>query len=326
MAGIVSYGSYVPYRRLKRGAIAQVLGVAAGKGERAVASFDEDSVSMAVEALRDAMRGAPGSGVQGLLFATTTAPYAEKLNAAIVGAAAQLPAEIRAADLTGSVRAGLSALLQAADAVGSGASHAAVAMADCRLAAPEGRAEQTNGDGAAAFVVGTRDTIAEIEASASVTREFLDTWRAPGERFAHTWEERFALTQAYTPMILGVIRRLLAKAKVAASDLSRIVIDAPNARAIDEAVRAFKLDPARIAEPFAATIGQTGAAHAGMMLAGALPGAKPGDRILVAAAGEGADALLLRMTPAAAHFRPHHSVGGMIESKGDVSYANYLKW
>jgi 3-hydroxy-3-methylglutaryl CoA synthase/uncharacterized OB-fold protein len=326
MAGIVSYGSYVPYRRLKRGAIAQVLGVAAGKGERSVASFDEDSVSMAVEALRDAMRGAPGSGVQGLLFATTTAPYAEKLNAAIVGAAAQLPAEIRAADLTGSVRAGLSALLQAADAVGSGASHAAVAMADCRLAAPEGRAEQTNGDGAAAFIVGTRDTIAEIEASASVTREFLDTWRAPGERFAHTWEERFALTQAYTPMIVGVIRRLLAKAKVAASDLSRIVIDAPNARAIDEAVRALKLDPARIAEPFAATIGQTGAAHAGMMLAGALPGAKLGDRILVAAAGEGADALLLRMTPAAAHFRPHHSVGGMIESKGDVSYANYLKW
>ena len=55
MAGIVSYGSYVPYRRLKRAAIAQVMGVAAGKGERAVASFDEDSVSMAVEALRDAL-------------------------------------------------------------------------------------------------------------------------------------------------------------------------------------------------------------------------------------------------------------------------------
>jgi hydroxymethylglutaryl-CoA synthase len=121
MAGIVSYGSYVPYRRLKRAAIAQVLGVAAVKGERAVASFDEDSVSMAVEALRDALRGAPGPEVQALAFATTTPPYAEKLNAAIVGAAAQLPAEIRAADLTGSVRAGLSALLQAADAVNGGA-------------------------------------------------------------------------------------------------------------------------------------------------------------------------------------------------------------
>ena len=47
--GITSYGSYVPYRRLKRAAIAQVLGIPAGKGERAVASFDEDSVSMTVE-------------------------------------------------------------------------------------------------------------------------------------------------------------------------------------------------------------------------------------------------------------------------------------
>ncbi len=177
MAGIVSYGSYVPYRRLKRAAIAQVLGVAAGKGERAVASFDEDSVSMAVEALRDALRGAPGADVESLLFATTTPPYAEKLNAAIIGAAAQIPAEIRAADLTGSVRAGLSALLQAADAVQGGASHAAVAISDCRLGAPEGKMEQTSGDGAAAFIIGSNNVIAEIEASASMTREFLDTWR-----------------------------------------------------------------------------------------------------------------------------------------------------
>ena len=181
---------------------------------------------------------------EALLFATTTPPYAEKLNAAIVGAAAQLPAEIRAADLTGSVRAGLSALLQAADAVNGGASRAAVAMADCRLAAPEGKAEQTNGDGAAAFILGTQNVIAEIEASASVTREFLDTWRAPDERFAHSWEERFALTQAHTPLLIGVIHSLLAKTKVTAADLAKIVIDAPNPRAVDEAVRALKLDPA----------------------------------------------------------------------------------
>ena len=326
MAGIVAYGSYVPYRRLKRAAIAQVLGVAAVKGERAVAGFDEDSVSMAVEALRDALRGAPKAQVQALLFATTTPPYAEKLNAATLGAAALLPAEIRAADLTGSVRAGVSALMAGADAVNGGAVNAAVAMADCRLAAPEARAEQTNGDGAAAFVLGAQDVIAEIEATASVTREFLDTWRAPDERFAHSWEERFALTQAHAPMLIGVIRNLLTKAKVAPGDLASIVIDAPNPRAIDEAVRALKLDPAKLAEPFAATVGQTGAAHAGLMLAGVLPAAKPGDRILVAAGGDGADAMLLRVTPAAANYRPRHSVGGMIESKGDVSYAGYLKW
>ncbi len=125
MVGIVSYGSYVPYRRLKRSAIAQVMGVAASKGERSVASFDEDSASMAVEASRDALRGAPGASVQALFFATTTPPYGEKLNAATIGAAARLPVEIRAADLTGSTRAGLGAILQGADSVRGGAKHVA---------------------------------------------------------------------------------------------------------------------------------------------------------------------------------------------------------
>ncbi len=326
MAGIVSYGSYVPYRRLKRASIAQVLGVPATKGERSVASFDEDSVSMAVEAVRDALRNAHGSPVQALFFGTTTAPYGEKLNAAIVAAASTLPAEIRAADLTGSVRAGLSALLQAADAVGGGAGHALAVAADCRLGAPEGKAEQANGDAAVAFVVGSNNVIAEIEASASLTREFLDSWRAPGERFAHSWEERFALTQAYAPLLGRVIQTVLERAKVAPSDLAKVVLDVPNPRAIDEVARRMKLEPAKFADSLALTVGQTGAAHAGLMLANALPAAKPGDRILVVSVADGADAMVLRVTPAAASYRPARSVGGMIESKGDVSYGNYLKW
>lgn len=326
MAGIVSYGSYVPYRRLKRAAIAQVLGVPATKGERSVASFDEDSVSMAVEAVRDAARNAAGGAVQALFFGTTTPPYGEKLNAAIVAAASGLPAEIRAADLTGSVRAGLSSLLQAADAVGSGASRAVAAMADCRLGAPEGKAEQANGDAAVAFVVGSDNVIAEIEATASLTREFLDSWRAPGERFAHSWEERFALTQAYSPLLGKVIQTVLERAKAAPSELAKVVVDVLNPRAADEVARRMKLDPAKFADSLALTVGQTGTAHAGLMLANVLPAAKPGDRILVVSVADGADAIVLRVTPAAASYRPARSVGGMIESKGDVSYGNYLKW
>jgi hydroxymethylglutaryl-CoA synthase len=326
MAGIVSYGSYVPYRRLKRAAIAAVLGTPAGKGERAIASFDEDSVSMAVEAVRDALKAAPPGDVQALVFATTTPPYAEKLSAAVIGAAAMLPAEIRASDMTGSVRAGLSALLQGADAVSGGVKRAIVAIGDCRLAAPEGKAEQTTGDGAVAFVLGAENVIAEIEASSSITREVLDTWRANGERFAHSWEERFTLTQAHAPMLGNVIKSVLEKGKIAPGDLAKVILDTPNPRAADEISRALKIDPAKFSDSFMLTIGQTGAAHAGLMLAAALPSAKPGDRILVATVADGADAILLRVTPAAANFKPVHSVGRMIESKGDVSYANYLKW
>src|SRR5271156_407503 len=292
MAGIV------PYRRLNRPAIPAVLGTPAGKGERAIASFDEDSVSMAVEAARDALKSAPPGDVQALIFATTTPPYAEKLSAAVIGAAAQLPAEIRASDMTGSVRAGLSALLQGADAVSGGAKRAIVAIGDCRLAAPQGKAEQTTGDGAVAFVLGSENVIAEIEASSSITREVLDTWRANGERFAHSWEERFTLTQAHAPMLGSVIKSVLEKGKVAPGDLAKVILDTPNPRAADEIARALKIDPAKFSDSFTLTIGQTGAAHAGLMLTAALAAAKPGDRIIVATVADGADAILVRVTPA----------------------------
>ena len=326
MAGIVAYGSYVPYRRLKRAAIAQVLGVAASKGERAVASFDEDSASMAVEAVRDALKAAPAGTIGTLLFATTTPPYGEKLNATVVGAAARLPGSIRAMDVTGSVRAGLTSLLQGIDAAAGSRSQAVVAMADARLGAPEGKAEQQNGDGAAAFVLGTDHVIAECEASSSQTREFLDTWRAPGEQFAHSWEERFSLTQAYAPLLTKTIQDVLTRAKVSPGDLAKVAIDAPNPRAVEEIVRGLKIEPAKVSDSFALTVGQTGAAHVGLMLASVLPSLKPGERVLVASVADGADAMVLRATPAIAEFKPLRSVGRMIESKGDVSYGSYLKW
>jgi 3-hydroxy-3-methylglutaryl CoA synthase/uncharacterized OB-fold protein len=329
MVGIVSYGVYVPYRRLKRAAIGEVLGVKAQKGERAVASFDEDSISMVVEAARDALRAAPGAPVDALEFATTTPPYADKLNAAVVGAALRLSAAIRATDVTGSVRAGLTGLLHAADAVRGGARGALVAAGDCRLAAPEGKAEQANGDGAVAFLLGAVNAgrvIAEIEATASITREFLDGWRLPEERFPHSWEERFALTQAYAPLLGEAAQAALTKAKVTVGDLAAIVLDCPNARAAEGLVRRLKIAPERIADPLALTVGSTGAAHAGLMLANVLAGAKPGDRILVVAAADGADAVLLRATPALATWARPRSVGRLIESKGLVGYGTYLKW
>src|SRR5688572_347201 len=326
MVGIVSYGSYVPYRRLARAAIAQVLGVLAEKGERAVASFDEDSVSMAVEAARDALRAGGGDAVDALLFATTTPPYADKLNAAVLGAALALPLELRAADLTGSVRSGLTALLGAADAVQGGARRALVTMSDCRLAAPEAKAERTNGDGAAAFVLGSDGVVAELVATASATREILDVWRTPGERFPHSWEERFALTQAHAPLLLQAVHAALAKAGVAPGDLAAVVLDAPNPRAAAEVAKQLRLAPAQVADGLALTVGQAGAAHAGLMLTNVLAQAKPGALVLVAVAADGADAALFRMTDAAASYRQARSVGRLIESKGPVSYGAYLKW
>lgn len=324
--GIVSYGAYIPYWRLKRAAIQQVLGVPASKGERAVAGFDEDPVSMAVEAARDAIRTAPGANPRSVIFASSTAPYAEKLNAATVAAATQLPLDVRAADLGGSTRAGVLGLLQAADTIRGEAAQALATMADRRLGAPEGKGEQAFGDAAAAFVLGSENVIAEIAATASLTQEFLDTWRNPEERFAHSWEERFALTQAYAPLLGKVVQNVLGRAQVAPGDLATVILDVPNPRAADGILRALKLEPAKVANDLLSTVGHSGAAHAGLLLANTLASAKAGQLILLAAVSDGADAVLLRVTDGVTKRQPAHSVGRLIEVKGDVAYAAYLKW
>src|SRR5437867_4275792 len=145
VAGIVRYGSYVPYFRLQRSALG------AGKGERAVASYDEDSVSMAVEAARDAVRG--GASVDTLLFATTSPAYGEKLDAATIQAALDLPESVGSVGLGGSSRMGLAALLLGLDLAAAGR-HALACASDLVVGAPGGARESQGGDGAVAFVTG----------------------------------------------------------------------------------------------------------------------------------------------------------------------------
>src|SRR6267142_933513 len=116
MHGLLSYGMYVPFYRLDRAAIGQALGVSSGKGTRAVASFDEDTTSMGVEAARAAMRGAAGVTPAAVYFATCDPGYLDKTNATAIHAALGLPSGAAAYDMIGSVRSGAGALRAALDA------------------------------------------------------------------------------------------------------------------------------------------------------------------------------------------------------------------
>lgn len=318
MAGIVRYGSYVPFFRLARKAIG------AGKGERAIASFDEDAVSMAVEAAREAMHGAPS--VDALLFATTSPPYAEKLNGATVHAALQLPGKVRTLDLGTSSRMGLGALLAGLDVAAAG-KRALVAAGDVVVGAPGGGRETQSGDGAAAFVTGPdSESAAVLIGSASATAEILDVWRLPEDRFAKSWEERFG-ADTLAPLVADTCARALADAKVQPSELSTVIADAANARAVAGLGKGLKLRPEQLADPLAEGVGRTGVAHSLLVLARALDAAKPGDRILVLSLADGCDAAVFEVTSRIAGARPKHSVDAWIASKrSDVAYNTYLKW
>ena len=110
MSGIIAYGAYVPYHRLDRAAIGQMLGGGGGRGTRAVASYDEDSTSMGAEAARAALATAPaGVEPRSLYFATAEPAYLDKTNATAIHAALGLPPTVFAVDMVGAVRSGAGA-------------------------------------------------------------------------------------------------------------------------------------------------------------------------------------------------------------------------
>jgi 3-hydroxy-3-methylglutaryl CoA synthase len=317
-AGIVRYGSYVPYFRLQRAAMG------AGKGERAVASYDEDSVSMAVEAARDAVRG--GVAIDAVLFATTSPAYAEKLDAATIQAALDLPENVTSLDVGGSTRMGLAALLTGLDLAAAGRP-ALVCASDVVVGLPGGARESQGGDGAVAFVTGPEaKAIARLLGRASTTMEILDVWRLPEERYPKQWEERFT-ADTMAPAIIDTARRALADAGVEPATLAAVILDGTNPRSLAGLPKALGLHPEQLADTLAATVGRTGAAHAGLLLARALDQAKPGDRILVVCEADGADALVLEVTNAIKDLPPVRKVDRWIASKrNDLAYNGYLKW
>src|SRR5882724_6249927 len=107
MRGIAAYGVYVPYWRLDRKTIAAALGAPSGSGTRSVASYDEDTTSLGVEAARAALRRAPRLAPEALYFATA------------IHAALDLAPSAPAFDMGGAVRSGAGALRAMLDARGT---------------------------------------------------------------------------------------------------------------------------------------------------------------------------------------------------------------
>jgi 3-hydroxy-3-methylglutaryl CoA synthase len=162
MVGITSFEAYIPAYRLSREEISRVWGTKSLGGERAVAKYDEDSLTMAVAATIGCM-GRCEHPADGLFFASTTSPYREKQAASILAAAADLSREIRTADFSDSLRAATIAINAAVDAVKSGSvENIVVAAADCRMGEGRSPFEQLLGEGAAAIAIGKENVVARL--------------------------------------------------------------------------------------------------------------------------------------------------------------------
>jgi hydroxymethylglutaryl-CoA synthase len=206
MAGIVSYGAYIPYYRLSRAEIARAWGSSISPGEKAVANYDEDSLTMGVAAARDCLQGINLTTIDGLYFASTTAPYKEKQSATTIAAVLGLPPEAVTMDFSGSLRCGSNAMKAATDAVNSGtAQNILVCVAEARLGYTAGPNEMSFGDGAAAFLIGKNDIIAEISRFYSRYDEIQDVWRSDRNTFVRSAEDRFAMDEGYSRVVISIV-------------------------------------------------------------------------------------------------------------------------
>jgi hydroxymethylglutaryl-CoA synthase len=329
MAGIISYGAYIPFYRMSRAEIARAWGSAPTPGERAVANYDEDSLTMALAAALDCVKGMDKGNIGGLYFASTTAPYKEKQTAATIATILGLPAEAVTMDFSGSLRCGTNALKAAMDAVNSrSAQSILVCVADTRLGYPAGPNEQSFGDGAAALLVGNDGAIADISLVYSKYYEIQDIWRSDRDVFVRNAEDRFAMDEGYTNTMNSSIAAALARSNSSAKDFARIALYSPNTRQMRAVVQKLGFDEkTQLQDVMHGSVGDTGSAMSLMSLIAALEQAGQGDKILLAGYGNGADVFILKTTGLINNLKDRRGIRKHLASKNLITnYSRYMRW
>jgi 3-hydroxy-3-methylglutaryl CoA synthase len=296
--GITSIGAYVPRYRLSRPAIAAAHRwmapslAGAAKGNRAFCSWDEDAVTMAVEAARDCLRGMDAGKIGSLTLASTSLPYADLQNSVIVAGALGLGEAVSTADAVGSQRAATSALVGACEAKREGA---LLIASDKPHAKPASVQELSYGAGAAAVTLGREGMVARWLGHASLSAYFVDHFRAADQPYDYFWEERWIRDEGYGKLVPKAVNAALAKAGLAISDIAYFVMPSLIRGGAQPVAKALGF-AGKIADALDAECGYAGAAHGLLMLARVLEEARAGQRILMVGFGQGVDAIVLEAT------------------------------
>ena len=329
--GITAYGAYIPRLRLARSAILKANAwangalAAHGKGERSMCNWDEDSVTMAVEAARDALGDTDRAQIRAVHLASTTLPFSDRQNAGIVAEALNLGQSIGTLDITSSQRAGTTGLVNALNTVSAGAGTVLFCAAEHRRSQTGSPQELLYGDGAAALTLGTENVIARLLAAHTLSVDFVDHYRGQHAEFDYDWEERWIRDEGYLKVVPEAIRRALAKGGLAVADIDRLVMPCVLRRVPESVAGMAGLAKEVVADNLQAVCGDTGAAHAIVLLCHALEQARPGQKLMVAGFGQGCDVLVFEVTEAIASLAPRRGVSGSLARRApEENYDRFL--
>ncbi len=327
LIGISGYGCYIPAFRIKLEEIARVWGKSGleisgslGVKEKAVADRDEDTITMAVEATRNALlrAGIQGHALGAIFVGSESHPYIVKPSGTVVAEAVGAGPKIFLADYEFACKAGTAGLQTCFAFAKAGEIKYGLAVgADTAQGRPGDALEYTAASGAAAFIVGG-DPLAEIDGIFSFTTDTPSFWRREGKKYP-SHGNRFTGEPAYFRHITGF--RL--------NDFDRVVFHMPNGKFPIRVAKILGVDASRLkAGLVVSDIGNTYSGSSLIGLCATLDIAKPGERILVTSygSGDGSDAFALTVTdriedvrnlaPTAQHY---------ISKKRYIDYATYAK-
>lgn len=303
MTGIKSIQPYIPAYRLPREVMAKAWGKKpALKGERSAANYDEDALTMGVEAalaLAEEKSQDETANIDAVYFASTSAPYEEKLSSAMVAQVLGLQKNVFLQDTAHSLTSSTQALRSAFQSLKSGSRRNALVVAsDQRQADPGSELEQIFGDGACAVLTGTDDLLLEFVDCVSLWDSVTDSWRKDTSDVVEEGDPVFASQYGYHRILVEVIENLLEANSLSVKEISRVIFPAPNLRDYERMARALGLGEGQyLQDGLLTSIGNAGCASVFLMLAASLESVKEGQLFLLANYGSGtADAFIFKAT------------------------------
>jgi len=335
--GIVGYGVDVPIYRIKAAEIARVWGEeearivhGLGLSEKSVPALDQDAATLAVEAARRAVKhaGIDPSLINSLFVGSESHPYAVKPTATIVAEAIGAAPVLFAADHEFACKAGTAGLINSYALLKAGEIEYGMGIGtDTSQGRPGDALEYSTGAGAAAFLVGKKDVIAEIQGIYSYTTDTPDFWRREHAIYP-SHGGRFTGVPGYFKHVQGGAKGMMEKMGTRPSDYKYAVFHQPNGKFPRAVAKQLGFTPEQI-EPGLITpfIGNTYSAASLIGLAATLDVAKPGDRILVASFGSGAgcDAFDILVTDKILEKNNKYPVRELIKHKVYIDYGTYAK-
>ncbi len=329
--GIHAFGAYIPKARLQRKVMAHAYSwfnpalASLGQGERAIANWDEDALTMAVEAARNTLSPQQYAQIDGLYLASTSLPFQDRQNAGIAAEAMHLGNDLQTMDITGSQRAGTSALLTALQIAVGNERNTLVIGGEKRQAKAGSPLQLTSGDGGAALLVGPGEGVATLMGYATQSVDFVDHYRGQNQPFDYVWEERWVRDEGFLKIVPNAVRQALANAGAAASEVDHFCFPSPARRVAGMLAKTLGIPDSAVRDNLQGRVGEAGAIHPLLMFTHALEEATPGQLILIAGFGQGCDALLFRTTNQLATHRPIKEMKQLLSAGyPDENYHRYL--